>query len=110
MVDYDIKRGWFSKIDEGGLEKIMKETFGNVKVKDGIHTSEYGVLESIEAEIMSKSAIRVETVNADIPAGEMKDEDILDAKRKLNVFVEAVTGFDVKARKKRAQDKAKKGF
>lgn len=109
MVDYDIKRGWFKEIDEGGLERLMKETFGNVTVKDGVHSSEYGVLEAIEAEIMSRTILRVETRNADIPAGEMKDDEILDTKRKLNVFVEAATGFDVKARKKRAQDKAKKG-
>lgn len=109
MVDYDIKRGWFKKIDEGGLAEIMKDTFGNVEVKDGIHVSKYGVLEAIKAEIVSKTVLRVETINADIPAEEMKDEDVLDAKRKLNVFAEAATGFDAKARRKRAQDKVKKG-
>jgi hypothetical protein len=108
-MEYDIKRGWFGKIDEGGLEKIMKETFGNVEVKGKVHTSKYGVLDAIEAEIMSKTILRVETVNSDIPADELNDGDILDTKRKLNIFVEAATGFDVKARKKRAQDKAKKG-
>ena len=43
-------------------------------------------------------------------SGAALDEAILDSKRKLNVFAERATGFDVKARKKRAQDKAKKGL
>ncbi|MBR6911968.1 MAG: DUF5611 family protein, partial [Candidatus Methanomethylophilaceae archaeon] len=35
--------------------------------------------------------------------------EILDSKRKLNVFAEKATGFDAKARMKRAQKKAKEG-
>ena len=37
------------------------------------------------------------------------DDEILDSKRKLNVFAEKATGFDAKARMKRAQKKAKEG-
>ena len=39
----------------------------------------------------------------------MDDAMILDSKRKLNAFAEKATGFDAKARMKRAQAKAKKG-
>lgn len=107
MVEYDIKKGWASKIEDGGLEKLMKETFGNVEVKGKVLTSKYGVLDRIDAELLSKSSMRIETTNN---KGPMTDDDILDTKRKLNVFIEAATGFDVKARKKRAQDKVKKGL
>ncbi|MDD2410372.1 MAG: DUF5611 family protein [Candidatus Methanomethylophilaceae archaeon] len=107
MVDYDIKKGWAGKIEGEGLEKLMTETFGNAHKKGGAIVSKYGVLEAIEAEMTSKSILRVETANV---SGPMTDDDILDTKRKLNAFVEAATGFDVKARKKRAQDKAKKGL
>ncbi|MEA4977052.1 MAG: DUF5611 family protein [Methanomassiliicoccaceae archaeon] len=106
MVDYDIKKGWAGKIEGDGLETLMKETFGNAERRGGAVVSKYGVLEKIEAEMTSKAVLRLETTNV---TGPMKDDEILDTKRKLNVFVEAATGFDVKARKKRAQDKAKKG-
>ena len=46
------------------------------------------------------------TVNKD---GPVSDDDILDSKRRLNVFAEKATGFDAKARMKRAQKKAKEG-
>lgn len=107
MVDYDIKKGWAGKIEGDGLENLMRETFGNAKKVGATVVSKYGVLEKIEAEIMSKTVLRVETTNV---TGPMSDDDILNTKRKLNVFAEAATGFDVKARKKRAQDKAKKGL
>jgi len=107
MVEYDIKKGWASKIEDGGLEDLMRETFGNVVVNGNVLTSEYGVLDKIETEILSKTSMRLETTNS---TGPMEDDDILNTKRKLNVFIEAATGFDVKARKKRAQDKIKKGL
>jgi len=106
MVQYDIKRGWFGNIEGGNLEKMMKEIFGNCKRDGNVLTSNYGVLERIDAEIMDKNILRVETANKD---GPKIDKDILDSKRKLNLFVEKATGFDAKARMKRAQDKAKKG-
>ncbi|MGI5964313.1 MAG: DUF5611 family protein [Candidatus Methanomethylophilaceae archaeon] len=107
MTDFDIKRGWAGKIENGGLKKIMEETFGNVEAEGNMLVSKYGVLGRIEAEMISKTVLRVDTVNRE---GPMNDEEILDTKRKLNAFLEAATGFDVKARKKRAQDKAKKGL
>ena len=106
MVQYDIKRGWFENIDGDNLEKMMKEIFGNCRKDGNVLTSKYGVLERIDAEIISKNLLRVETASRDGPKA---DGEILDSKRKLNVFVEKATGFDAKARMKRAQDKAKKG-
>ena len=106
MVLYDIKKGWFKNIEGPALEAIMKETFGNCKVNGNILESSFGVLSKIEVEIKTKDALRVDTTSKE---GPLADDDILNTKRKLNVFVEKATGFDAKARMKRAQAKAKKG-
>ena len=107
MVEYDIKKGWYSKIEGDNLKEMMKRIFGNAKVEGKKVVSEYGILTRIEVEIISKASMELVTESA---KEGLTDEAILDAKRKLNVFVEEATGFDVKARKKRAQDKAKKGL
>jgi len=105
MVEYDIKKGWNKNIEGDLLEKMMKEVFGNVKKDGDMLVSSYGVLARIEAKQISSVLLHVSTV-----AGDSKDDaQILDTKRKLNVFVEKATGFDAKARMKRAQEKAKKG-
>ena len=106
MVEYDIKKGWLKNIEGDLLEKMMKETFGNVSLKGETRVSSYGVLETISVRVIGKDRLEVITANK---GGEMLDADILDSKRKLNVFVEKATGFDAKARMKRAQAKAKEG-
>ena len=106
MVEYDVKKGWFKNIEGDLLEKMMKETFGNVAKKGGALVSSYGVLESITVKIVGKDKLDVVTSNKE---GAMSDADILDSKRTLNKFVEKATGFDTKARMKRAQAKAKSG-
>ena len=106
MVEYDIKKGWFKNIEGDLLEKMMKETFGNVSKRGDALVSSYGVLEGITVKVIGKDKMEVVTSNKE---GKMSDEDILNSKRKLNVFVEKATGFDAKARMKRAQAKAKDG-
>ncbi|MDR1690476.1 MAG: DUF5611 family protein [Candidatus Methanoplasma sp.] len=106
MVEYDIKKGWFKNIEGDLLRNMMDEVFGNVSEKGDSLVSSYGVLESITVRVVSKDKMEVVTANKE---GKMADEDILNSKRKLNVFVEKATGFDAKARMKRAQEKAKKG-
>ncbi len=106
MVEYDIKKGWHKNIEGDLLGKMMKEVFGNVSQKGDSLVSSYGVLESITVKVLSKDKLEVVTASKD---GKMADDEILDSKRKLNVFVEKATGFDAKARMKRAQAKAKGG-
>ncbi|MDR2698578.1 MAG: DUF5611 family protein [Candidatus Methanoplasma sp.] len=106
MVEYDIKKGWYKNIDGDLLEKMMKEVFGNASKKGDALVSSYGVLESITVRVVSKDKLEVVTSNK---SGNMADGDIIDSKRKLNAFVEKATGFDAKARMKRAQAKAKSG-
>jgi len=106
MVEYDIKKGWFKSIEGDLLKEMMKENFGNVSQEGDALVSSYGVLESIRVKIIGKDKLEVVTSNKE---GKMADEDILNSKRKLNAFVEKATGFDAKARMKRAQAKAKEG-
>ena len=113
-MDYDIKKGWMKNIEGELLPNMMKEIFGNVECQGDKFVSSYGVMDKIIVSIVSKDTMDITVENIpDIQkkySGAELDDVILDSKRKLNVFAEKATGFDVKARKKRAQDKAKKGL
>ena len=106
MKEFDIKKGWYGKIEGEQLPQIMNDVFGNVIEEDGAYVSKFGVLARIEAKILSKTVIAIDTVNDE---GTFSDEMILDSKRALNKFMEQATGFDAKARMKREQKKAKEG-
>ena len=113
-MDYDIKKGWMKNIEGDLLPKMMEEIFGNVQCQGDKFVSSYGVMAKISVKIVSKDIMDITVENipdiASKYSGKELDEAILDSKRKLNIFAEKATGFDVKARKKRAQDKAKKGL
>ena len=108
MTHFDIKKGWFSKIDGGNLKTLMEEVFGSVKEEGELLVSSYGAMARIEAKIVSKTVLDVATTNVDDTKA-LSDEEILNSKSKLNEFLEQATGFDANARMKRAQQKAKKG-
>ena len=105
-MDYDIKKGWFKNIEGDLLPQMMEEVFGNVAAEGDLFVSSYGVLGRIEVKVVSKTQLEIVTVNAE---GTFSDDDILGSKRKLNEFAEKSTGFEAKARMKRAQKKAKEG-
>ncbi len=109
MTDFDIKKGWYKNIDGDGLKNLMQQVFGNVSEIEGGYVSSYGIMERIEARIVSKTVLDIVTVNKDVDPSKVADADVLDSKRKLNEFAEKATGFDAKARMKRAQKKAKEG-
>ncbi|MDR2866641.1 MAG: DUF5611 family protein [Methanomassiliicoccaceae archaeon] len=105
MKEFDIKKGWAKNIEGDLLEKLMKEMFGNCAKDGDMLVSSYGVLKKISVRQISNVLLAVDT-----EAGDAKDDSqILDSKRKLNMFMEKATGFDAKARMKREQQKAKKG-
>ena len=106
-MEYDIKRGWFKNIEGDLLEKMMADVFGNVEKEGDLLVSTYGVLDRIEVKVLDKDKLDIVTVNKEGCASD--DEAILDSKRRLNEFAEKATGFDAKARMKRAQKKAKEG-
>lgn len=105
-MDYDIKKGWYKNIEGDLLAQLMQEVFGNVVAEGETLVSTYGVLERIEVKVLAKDKMEIVTVNK---PGSATDDEILDSKRKLNAFAEKATGFDAKARMKRAQKKAKEG-
>lgn len=105
-MDYDIKKGWYKNIEGPNLAQMMEEVFGNVRSEGDVCVSSYGVLERIEVKIVSKTVLDITTVSK---TDGLTDDNILDSKRKLNLFAEKATGFDAKARMKRAQKKAKEG-
>lgn len=105
-MEYDIKRGWFKNIEGDLLQQMMADVFGNVRQEGDVLVSSYGVLDRIEVKVLAKDKLDIATKNKD---GAMSDDDILESKRRLNVFAEKATGFDAKARMKRAQKKAKEG-
>ena len=106
-MEYDIKRGWFKNIEGDLLEKMMADVFGDVRKEGDVLVSSYGVLDRIEVKVISKDKLEIVTVNKE--GCSYDDEAILDSKRRLNQFAEQATGFDAKARMKRAQKKAKEG-
>lgn len=106
-MEYDIKKGWFKNIEGDLLEKMMGDVFGNVKKEGDLLVSTYGVLDRIEVKVLAKDKLDIVTMNKEGCASD--DEAILDSKRRLNEFAEKATGFDAKARMKRAQKKAKEG-
>jgi len=106
-MDYDIKKGWYKNIDGGLLKDMIQDVFGNVSEEGDLLVSSYGVMSRIEVKILSKDKLSIVTETKG--AEGISDEVILDSKRRLNQFAEKATGFDAKARMKRAQAKAKKG-
>lgn len=106
-MEYDIKKGWYKNIEGDLLEKMMADVFGNVEKEGDLLVSSYGVLDRIEVKVLAKDKLDITTTHK---AGcESDDEAILDSKRRLNDFAFKATGFDAKARMKRAQKKAKEG-
>ena len=106
MKQFDIKKGWYGKIEGDLLPALMKEIFGNVKTEGDAYVSSYGVMERIVAKAVSKAVLEVDTSNK---SGTFSDEEILGSKCALNRFLEEATGFDAKTRMKREQKKAKEG-
>jgi hypothetical protein len=107
MTIQDIKRGHWKVVEGDGLKDLMEEHFDSaVEVgSDGWHTLEYGALRPLRAKMLSKSELEILTeANPDVTP-----EVASDTIRRYNRFLEAVTGFNSKERKKRLNQKAKDG-
>lgn len=104
-MEYDIKRGWYKNIEGEALGNLMREIFGNVNEDGDALVSSYGALVAIRVWVKDKSSMEIVTEAAKSPS----DEEILDTKRKLNLFTEKATGFNAKQRRDRAKKKAKDG-
>lgn len=105
-MDYDIKKGWFKNVEGDLLPAMIKEVFGSVDTDGEYYVSSYGVMSVVKIRVVSKDKMEIITETSKVG---LTDDAILDSKRRLNIFAEKATGFDAKARMKRAQQKAKKG-
>ena len=108
MTEFDIKRGFYDKIEGAKLGALMKDVFGNVSEENGCFVSSYGVMARIEAKVLSKTQMGLLTINVE-DTKSLSDEEILSSKRMLNKFLEESTGFTAKQRMDRAKKKAKEG-
>ncbi len=108
MTEFDIKRGFYAKIEGDNLGKLMESVFGNVTKEGDSFVSSYGAMARIEAKVLSKTQMGLLTVNVD-DVKSLTDDQILASKRMLNKFLEESTGFTAKQRMDRAKAKAKKG-
>lgn len=108
MTEFDIKRGFYAKVEGAKLGELMKTAFGNVSEENGVFVSSYGAMARIEAKVLSKTQMGLLTVNID-DIKSLTDDQIIDSKRALNKFLEAATGFTAKQRMERAKKKAKEG-
>jgi hypothetical protein len=104
-MDYDVKKGHYSSIEGDGLRNITESVFGKVGVKGDMVTSSYGAIESLEAKVLSKSSVSINTKMKTDVTSDVANETI----KRYNTFLENVTGFTSKERRTRLQKKAKEG-
>ena len=103
MRSYDIKRGHWKKLENGGLRKKLVETFGDASNDADWHVASYGALQQITVRQVSKSEIELDSqLDADAPL-----DIATDTHQRFNKFLESVTGFNAKQRAARAKAKAK---
>ena len=106
MQDYDIKKGHSKTLENGGLERIMKDMFGTVKRDGRFLVASYGALGELRVALKSKSVLGVETkMRTDVD-----NTTASETVRLYNDFLLSATGFTSRERKKRLNDKLKKGL
>ena len=103
MRSYDIKRGHWKKLENGGLRKKLAETFGDASDNDDWHVASYGALKQITVRMVSKSEIELDTQLDPDAALDVATE----THQNYNKFLESVTGFNAKQRADRAKARAK---
>jgi hypothetical protein len=104
-MEYDLRKGYYPKIEGEGLKDIMGMTFGNVKMEGDKLVSSYGAIVRVEAKVLSKSAIDVVSETDKSASLEVQADSV----KRWNAFLEMSTGFTSKERSKRLQKKAKEG-
>jgi len=97
MQNYDIKRGHHYELADRGLDTIMSEIFGNVKIDGEYFTTSFGGLKKLSVRMPSKKSLEVETVMDPSVDPEIAGETV----RRYSNFLLQATGFTAKERKKR---------
>jgi hypothetical protein len=104
-MEYEIKKGHYSEIEGDGLKNITTEIFGRASQEGDVTVSSYGALARVEARILSKSSLLVNTESG----ASAPDDVALETIKRFNLFLERITGFTSKQRRNRLQKKAKEG-
>ncbi|MBM4237300.1 MAG: hypothetical protein FJ151_02315 [Euryarchaeota archaeon] len=104
-MEYELKRGRYQELQEGGLRQIVEEVFGNVLEEGQSLVASFGALTRLETRLLDKSTLLVNTTSNPSVAQEAGLETI----RRYNLFLERATGFTSKERRNRLQKKAKEG-
>jgi hypothetical protein len=104
-LEYEIKKGHYSEIEGDGLKNVLTEIFGNASQEGDILVSSYGALTRLEAKVLSRTSLLVNTKSDTAAPNEVASETI----KRFNFFLERATGFTSKQRRDRLQKKAKEG-
>lgn len=111
MQEYEVKRGLPKKVD---LKALFAQQFGAAKEENGWFVGGYGAMPVIKARYEAGVKLQVDTESrSDLAALVAKGDQqamktAMDTQKRWNDFLFLATGYDAKARGKKAQDKAKK--
>jgi hypothetical protein len=112
MQTYPVKPGHAAKVDFG---MVFDACFDSHKMDGDWYSGAFGSMPQIKAKYQGKKELVVDTVTdksfaQKVAAGDKQAFQLAaDTQRRWNEFLEAVTGYDAKARSKKIQEMAKKG-
>ncbi|MBX8631219.1 MAG: DUF5611 family protein [Thermoplasmata archaeon] len=98
MQEYDIKKALRDGISLKSIKESMQKEFGEVTEKDGHLLSSFGALSRIECWLSQKKKLCVETTGN----RNASDAEAAETVSRYNRFLEAVTGYTSKERRKKA--------
>lgn len=98
MQEYDIKRQLKGSLSSESIRQMLQEEFGQVSEKDGHLVVSYGAIERLECWLSDKKRVCVITVSR----GGVSDSDAAETIAKYNRFLQRVTGYSSKERRKKA--------
>ena len=112
MQEYSIKRGFKEGLEERTKDGLMKYFGVEAKEADGRYIIEFGSFNSLQAWINEKgTGLRVDTESRtdlyDAYPEDEADKMVLDTNRRFRDYLEYVTGYNTKERKKKATDAVK---
>ena len=112
MQTYPVKPGHAAKVDFG---MVFDACFDSHKMDGDWYFTSFGSMPQIKARYKGKKELEVDTVTdksfaLKVAKGDKEAFQVAaDTQRRWNEFLEAVTGYDAKARSKKIQEMAKKG-
>lgn len=104
-MEYELRKGHYSRIEGEGMKDLMGMAFGNVKVEGDKLVSCYGAIARVEVKVLSKMAVDIVSVTDKTAPPDVQADTV----KHWNLFLEQATGFTSKERSKRLQKKAKEG-